>query len=355
MGKILIKNGRVWDGESFFFADLLTDGRLISKIRDNISDSADFVFDARGMIVSAGLVDAHTHLRGVSTDNFGINAEAVCFPFGVTAAADAAAELGNSDTLNQIGVKTCVYVATNIRDNKAYFENTLKYLEAFGESTVGVKVYFDETGGQVRDITPLKEICNFAHGRGLKVMVHCSDSPTDMSEILDCLTCGDTLTHAFHGEPNTSAEGGFKALKEAQKRGVIIDVGFAGHVHTDFSVLEAAIKNDVVPDIISTDITRFSAFRRGGRYGLTMCMSIAKDLGLLEEDVFCAVTSGPAKALAKENEWGSLREGGTADICLLYYTDEPYCLTDKSGNTVKNTKGYRCVLTISDGEVVYRR
>lgn len=355
MGKILIKNGRVWDGERFFVADLLTVGRLISKIQDNISDSADFVFDATGKTVSAGLVDAHTHLKGISTDSFGINAEAVCFPFGVTAAADAAAELGNADTLKQIGVKTLVYAATEIKNNKAYFENTLKYLEAFGDNAVGVKVYFDETGGQVRDIAPLKEICDFAFDRELKVMVHCSNSPTGMGEILDCLTCGDTLTHAFHGEPNTSAKDGFKAVKEAQKRGVMIDVGFAGHVHTDFSVLKSAINSGVVADIISTDITRLSAFKRGGRYGLTMCMSIAKDLGLSEEKVFRAVTSNPAKALGKYNEWGSLREGGIADICVIDYGEETYCLTDKAGNTVKNTKGYRCVLTISDGEVVYRR
>ncbi len=355
MGKILIKNGRVWDGERFFFADLLTDGRLIAKIGENISDSADFVFDATGKTVSAGFVDAHTHLKGVSTDSFGINAEAACFPFGVTAAADAAAELGNEDTLKHSGVKTLVYVTTDVRDNKAYFENTLKYLDAFGETAVGVKVYFDETGGQVRDITPLKKICDFAHGRGLKVMVHCSNSPTGMGEILDYLTCGDTLTHAFHGEPNSSVKDGFKAVKEAQKRGVIIDVGFAGHVHTDFSVLEAAIKSGVAVDIISTDITRLSAFKRGGRYGLTMCMSIAKDLGLSEDNIFRAVSSSPAKALQKAGEWGILKEGGYADLCVLDYTDEPYCLTDKAGNTVENNKGYQCVLTISDGEVVYRR
>ena len=78
-------------------------------------------------------------------------------------------------------------------------------------------------------------------------------------------------------------------------------------------------------------------------------------LGMKEEDIFRAVTSSPAKALQKAGEWGILKEGGNADICVLDYTDEPYCLTDKAGNRVENKKGYRCILTISDGNVVYRR
>lgn len=354
MGTILVKGGRVWDGERFFFADILTEGKVIAKIGENITDNADFIFDATGKTVSAGLVDAHMHMKGISTDGFGIDT-AVCFPFGVTAAADAAAEQGNEASLKQKGIKSRVFVATEIKDNKAYFEKTLKYLKDFGETALGVKVYFDVTGGEVSDITPLKQICDFAFDRNLKVMVHCSNSPTKMSEILACLKKGDILTHAFHGGQNTAEEDGFKALGEAQKRGVIIDVGFAGHVHTDFAVLKNAITNGVVSDIISTDLTKLSAFKRGGCYGLTMCMSIAKDLGLPETDVFRAVTLGPAKALLKAGEWGCLKEGGIADICVLDYTDEAYCLTDKAGSTVKNNKGYSCVLTISDGEVVYRR
>ena len=35
MSKILIKNGKVWDGERFYFADVLTDNEKISKIADN--------------------------------------------------------------------------------------------------------------------------------------------------------------------------------------------------------------------------------------------------------------------------------------------------------------------------------
>ena len=66
MSKILIKNGKVWDGERFYFADVLTDNEKISRIGDKIDEVVDFEYDASGKIVSAGLVDSHVHMRGIS-------------------------------------------------------------------------------------------------------------------------------------------------------------------------------------------------------------------------------------------------------------------------------------------------
>ena len=44
MARILVRGGRVWDGEKFFFADVLTNDKLIEKIAPDITDSADYVF-----------------------------------------------------------------------------------------------------------------------------------------------------------------------------------------------------------------------------------------------------------------------------------------------------------------------
>lgn len=87
---------------------------------------------------------------------------------------------------------------------------------------------------------------------------------------------------------------------------------------------------------------------------MTMCMSISKALGLGEEDIFKAVTSSPAAAFGKEREWGYLKVGGKAAIAVLEYTDEGFDMTDKAGNHISSTHGYRCVLTLSDGQIVYR-
>jgi dihydroorotase len=175
-----------------------------------------------------------------------------------------------------------------------------------------------------------------------------------MSEILGVLGKGDILTHAYHGGVHTAAEDDFVSIKAAKARGVIIDAGFAGHVHTDFAIFQRAIEAGALPDTISTDITKFSAYTRGGRYGMTMCMSMARHIGMSEEDIFRSVTSCPAKVLGKSNEWGALRVGGNADICVLDYTDEGYSLTDKQGNHIESDVGYRCVLTVADGQTVYK-
>ena len=67
-----------------------------------------------------------------------------------------------------------------------------------------------------------------------------------------------------------------------------------------------------------------------------------------------AITSTPAKALGKEKEWGYLEVGRTADVSVFDFTDEGFDLTDDAGNRLNNNVGYRCVLTVADGQVVYR-
>ena len=113
MSKILIKNGKVWDGEGFHFADVLTDNTKIVKIADKIEEAADFEYDASGKIVSAGLVDAHVHMRGINKE-FGIHAELSSIPFGVTAAADACGAFGDKVLLDTFLLKNVIFVPTEL-------------------------------------------------------------------------------------------------------------------------------------------------------------------------------------------------------------------------------------------------
>ncbi len=353
MAKILIKNGRVWDGERFFYADVLTNGAEIAQIAPDLSEKADFIYDACGKTVSAGLVDAHLHMRGLNKE-FGIHAELSSIPFGVTAAADGCGACGNKELLDTFLLKNVVFVPAQFRGNKAYFDSIEKMMGQYGERVAGIKVYFDTQVSDICDIQPLYEVLEFAEKKNLRIMVHSSNSPIPMKALLGALREGDILTHAYHGGKNNVSEDGFECIRSAKRRGVIIDAGFAGHVHTDFKVFEDAVRCGAIPDLISTDITKFSAYIRGGRYGMTMCMNIAKTLGMQEEDIFKAVTANPAKALGKEKEWGFLTVGRCADIAVFDDTDEGFDLTDHAGNRVEGKRGYRCVLTVCDGQVVYK-
>lgn len=354
MSKILIKNGKVWNGERFSFSDVLINDSKIIKIEENISEDAPFVYDAEGKIVSPGLVDIHVHMKGISPDAYGINAEMSSLPFGITAVADAAALQGDKNFLENMAVKNCVFLATGINKNNAMLKHAEKMIKVYGDKAVGVKICFDAEQSEIYDLTPLLQVLEFAEKHNIIVMVHSTGSPVKMAEIVKTLRKGDILSHAYHGGINNSMDDDFECIFEGKSRGVIIDAGMAGGVHTDFNILQNAIKKGAIPDTISTDITCCSAYKRGGRYGMTMCMSIFKDMGMNEEEIFKAITLNPATALGKENMWGRLKEGHIADVAVFDYADEIYDITDRAGNRISGNKGYRCVLTIVDGEILFK-
>ena len=350
--KLLIKNGRVWDGNQFYYADIRTEGDRIVEIAEGIDSPADFTFDASGMIVSAGLVDSHVHLKGISGDIYGTPADSSCLPFGVTAAVDVSAIKPTRAAADTCAVKTAVLGYINIQEDHADFAKAEQAFQVYQEKVVGMKMCFSTPAAQ--SITPLQEACSYAQTKGLPLMVHCTDSPVSMLSIVECLSAGDILTHPFHGGVNTADENNFAALRLAKEKGVWLDSGFAGNVHTRFSVLKAAAEIGIFPDTISTDITRFSVFQRGGRYGMTAAMSIARTAGMTEADIFRAVTSSPAQMFGKSQEWGSLQVGGKADIAVLKVCDEGINFQTKGGNNLESETGYRCMLTVADGEVVFR-
>ena len=354
MAPIVIKNGRIWDGNRYLSGDIRIDNGIIEKIGEIPEDPKAFTYDAAGLLVTPGLVDTHVHFTGTEADRYGINPEMSCIPFGVTAAADAGGAHANRELAERYLVKNVTFVTVPIADNRPNFAPTEKKLALYGDNAIGLKVYFDTNNTPVRDITPLREICDYAQKRGLLVMVHCSNSPASMAEILETLHPGDILTHAFHGGVNTAAEDDFAAMKAAKNRGVIIDAGFAGHIHTGLEVFCSAVKAGVYPYTISTDITRASAYIRGGRYGMTMCMSMARAAGMPEEEILRAVTATPAKILQKEEQWGILKEGGCADLAVFDYTNQGFTLTDRFGGNLSSPMGYRCKLTVANGVVVWR-
>ena len=355
---IVIKNGRIFDGEKFIAGDiLLSKGKIAGIGEYSIADAfdRDCFFDVGGAVVCAGLVDIHTHLWSVSPDEFGTSVEGTSFPNGVTACVDGGAIKGDRSLLDAMAINSGVFVCTKVVDDKVYFEKTNELLEAYGDRAIGVKLYFDTTGGQVHSIEPLRAICAFARERGLKVMVHCSHSPVPMYDIIDTLSAGDILTHIYHGGENGCEADNYSAFRLAREKEVILDLGMAGHVHTDFRVLERAVKCGELPDTISTDVTNLSAFTRGGKYGLCLSMSIMRNAGASEESVLRMVGENAARAAGRESSWGKLEVGRRADIAVLEWTDLPYAFLQNENNTIEGDKGYVCNMTICGGRVVWRR
>ena len=60
-GRLVFKNGRVFDGTTSRMADLLVDGGTIREVAPGIPVTGATVVDARGKTLLPGLIDAHTH------------------------------------------------------------------------------------------------------------------------------------------------------------------------------------------------------------------------------------------------------------------------------------------------------
>lgn len=353
MAKMLLKAGKIFDGESFIDADILIENDKIIAIDKSIDGGGAMQINCSGCIISSGLVDIHTHLLEMGNNSFGFPADMATIPFGVTYAVDACAEDTVVSNLDRLCVQTAVFVPIIIKGDSLDYEKMEQRIRLYGERVVGIKVYFDESLKNGTTEQHFRLACKFAQDKRLKVMVHCSYSPLNMEKIVDILQSGDIITHSYHGAYHTIAENDYLAYKKAKEKGVIIDAGMAGGVHTDFAVLKNAIEKGCIPDVISSDITCFSAYMRGGIYGLPMCMSIARICGMKEIDVFKSVTLNAAKAVDKE-EWFGLRVGVKATLSVMAWGDTQIDICDRAGNSLISEKGYVCKIAVKNGQIIYR-
>lgn len=349
--KLLIRGGRVFDGQKFLPGDVLIRDGCIAAI-GTVTAQADRVIDAAGMTVLPGLIDVHLHMEGISSPGWQISPEKACLPFGVTAAADASASRGDRALLDSFPVETGVFPIVSTKEPLS-FDVTLERLERYGSRVLGIKVIYDQKANPaLTDEKPLQQICDFAHNRDLPVLVHTANSPVPMDVLLSVLEPGDIATHVFHGGKNHAGEDGFSCLEKAKVRGIFLDSCICGGEHVDFEVYRKAIETGVYPDLLGTDLAEEIVGRSGG-YGLTTGMTVARLLGMPEEAVFRAVTGNAGKALGRP--WGRLEAGLPADLALLQWTDAPIDLSDRYGNRVAGVAGYRCRMTIRDGNVVFER
>lgn len=352
MGTILIQNGRIFDGYRYLEGDVFIRDGIIETLGGISQEKAGFTFDAAGMTVMPGLVDVHMHIKGFSSDKWAAPADC-CLSFGVTAAADASTDFGSIDTPASLTVKPCVFVLSGTRQSPERLRRAEEALEKYGKLSAGIKICYDANDDpNLKSADSLAELSDFAHKKGYRLTVHTSNCPIPMAELFAALNPGDIVTHVYHGGGHTVAEDDFACLFEAKKRGIYLDMSPAGTGHIDFSIFQKAVAAGALPDLIGTDLVWQILYTRGGRFGLTSCMTMARLLGMQEEDIFPCVTANAGKAL--DRPWGVLTEGGNADIAVLEYGKEPFDMTDRAGFRLQSDLGYRCHLTIADGKIVYR-
>jgi dihydroorotase len=328
------------------------------------------VIEATGALLTPGLIDIHTHVyHGLAT---GRHADQTSLANGVTTVVDA----GSAGWMTLRGLRdyviptyqTRVYAflhisATGLTINRvmpelaeikfAQVEEAARTVAENPALVLGIKVRIAHgatgQGDQPNAREALRRGRQAADLARVPLMVHVSDTPIPLEEILDSLRGGDIATHIFNGNveqvlgPDRRVRG---AVRAARERGVVLDVGHAS-IHCDVNVARRAIAEGLPPTTISTDLHTPPPGRIV--YNLRAIMSKFLALGMPLDEVVAGVTSRAAAAIGRSAELGSLAPGMVGDAVVMDLEDGHFTYVDGAGNEVKASRRFRTRHVIRQG------
>jgi dihydroorotase len=350
-------------------------GKIAAVAPSLPAGSARREISAKGLLVTPGLVDIHAHVF-VNAHDMGGRTDHFCRSTGVTTLCDAgSAGSANFAGLRQVldsAVRTRVRAFVNLSaigitgtsrgGELAHFpyadpEGCARTIAENPDLAIGVKLRYGP--GLVWEYTtaPVKLARQTAAAAGVPLMIHITDSPIPLPEILAEMAPGDIVTHCYHGRANgiMGEEKQFvlKEVVEAQRHGIVFDCAH-GRNHFNFRMIEKALDQGFLPDTISTDLTTTSA-TRGPVWDLTTTMSKLLHFGMSLDQVVLRATATPARILGHEGTVGTLRPGANADIAILELRDGAFELTDSDGSTITARRRLFARTTIKDGRIWYER
>jgi dihydroorotase len=372
---LLIRGGRVVDPSQRLSSerDIAVSGRKIAELAPRIEPArARQVLDARGMIVTPGLIDIHVHVYdGVAP--LGIPADPNCIAKGVTTAVDA----GSAGAHTFPGLRkfiinaadTRIYVLLNISVvgqstlstdvpwgelldlRYANPKLAIRTIEQNRDVILGVKIRLTQNIAGDHDLKALALAREAADAVKLPLMVHIGGSFSPLPDILAMLKTGDIVTHSFRAGEGGILDGRgrvLSAVRSAVAHGVHMDVGH-GAGSFSFDTAEKAIRQDVLPGTISSDVHQFNV--RGPVFDLATTLSKFLHLGLTLEQVIERATSNPAAVFGFRDGLGSLRTGGEADIAVFSLAEGNFEFTDSTGVARTGHRKLVPVATVKGGKV----
>ncbi len=368
---IVIKGGRVLDPAAGL------DGRMdvgiragrIAAIEVDIPEArARSIVPATDRIVTAGLIDLHTHCLPDLT-YWGIDADAIGSRTGVTTWVDAGSasaymlpgvrrhivEPATVRILCFLNISTVGLVAPNFElTHPAFWDvDALTTVALQNPDLVrGIKVRMGYPTAGDHGVEPLRKALEAGERTGLPVMTHIAYRPPELAEVVELLGPGDIVTHALTGLSMKIVDDDLRIRPEvlaARQRGVIFDLGH-GTGSLAFDTVEAVLDQGFLPDTISTDIHQVSIV--GPMFDLPMTMTKMLSLGMSLSDIITATTTTPARILGFEGELGTLRVGTAGDITVLELSDEPVTLYDSHMQVRDADRRIRSAATIVAGRLL---
>ena len=372
---LLVKGGKVIDPSQNLSAvgDVAISGQKVVRLAENIPEAeARQVLDARGKIVTPGLIDIHVHVYdGVAP--LGIPADPNCIAKGVTTVVDA----GSAGAHTFPGFRKYVI---NVVDTRVF---ALLNISVVGQSTLstdhphgelldlryankklairtmeknrdvilGVKVRLSKSIAGDHDLEALRLAKEAADAVNLPVMVHIGNTFSPVKTILGMLTKGDVVTHSFHGREGGILDGRGRVLKEvraAVERGINLDVGH-GAGSFAFDVAEKAFKQGVRPGTISSDVHQYNV--NGPVFDLATTLSKFLHLGMTLEEVIQRSATNPANTFGFPQGLGTLRLGSEADVAVFSLREGDFQFFDARGQKRIGHQKLVPVATVNAGKI----
>lgn len=372
---LLLKGGRVIDARNKIDAtmDVAVKAGKIAKVSAGIPDAtAKKVVDVSGLIVAPGLINIHTHVFAGSKPGFADGPgsqlpDAFGPRSGTTTVVDAgttgwrtfpefkAKVIDNSLTrvLAWINIFETGFSAGSAFEpdmNTLDVQKTLEVIKQYPDLIVGARIGHYSGKSWI----PFERASELAKLANRPLFVECHMPEYSLKDQLDRMRPGDIITHSFENVsermPVVDEQGKVRPfVLEAQKRGVLFDVGHGG-VGFWFNQAIPAFQQGLWPNSFGTDEHRTSM--NSGMKNILNVMSKYLNIGMSLQDIIARGTWNAATSIKRE-DLGNLSEGSVADIAVLNVLNGKFGFVDSGSNRIEGDKKLEAEMTIRGGKIIW--
>ena len=364
---LVIRGARVIDPSTGLDAvrDVAISGGRIAAVQANVAGEAAETIDARGKIVTAGLIDIHTHAGR------GKDGPPLCLQDGVTGWVDAGT--GGADNMDavaevargapQIG-RCLVNIARTgviapggeLHDiNAANVALAQAAIARNRDIVVGVKARLSDNVAGANDLEALRRAQEAAAPFNLPVMIHIGQNHTPLRAILALLKRGDIVTHMYAPGMNGILDDRGVLLPEvmaARRRGILFDFGNGVSDHFDWDTVEKATRQGLWPDTFSTDWNTKS--KSSGVVDLPNVMSKFFMFGMPLAQIIACATVNAARCFPAFDDRGTLNVGAPADVAIMELREGTFEFLDNYKGTRTGRQRLFPSETVLNGKRVQR-
>ena len=372
---LLLKGGRLIDAKNKIDAKMdvaVKDGKISRVAADIPASAAKKVLDVSGLIVAPGLINIHTHVFAGSNPGF-LDGQSSQLPdaFAIRSGITTVVDAGTTGwrTFPEFKAKvidpsiTRVLAWINIFETgfssgsgfepdmgSVSVQKTAETIQKYSEYIVGTRVGHYKGKSWI----PFERASEAAKIANTPLFVECHMPQYTLQEQLDHMRPGDIITHSFENvsERMTVVDEQGKVrpfVLDAQKRGVLFDVGHGGAGFW-FNQAIPAFNQGLWPNSFGTDEHRTSM--NSGMKNMLNVMSKYLNIGMSIPEVIARGSWNAAQSIKRE-DLGNLSEGSVADIAVLGIINGKFGFVDSGQNRIEGDRKIEAELTVRAGRIVW--